>query len=1014
MTIRLIVFIHGLGGNAEGTWAKFPLLMSQDQQVLSQYQYVESFQYETKKIGTTKPLAEIAHELAQFIDAKVTAFHLDEVAFITHSQGGLLARRYLCDQLIKKRSESDANSIFRLLTFATPHWGAYSEKFGKFVPGAFAQLNELAYDSQSILTLNSDWSRTDAEDRLRVLRVIADEDAIVPKFSALGANFAHTYKVVPKYGHIDIVKVQDVNHPSFAIAKAFLLEPTASQPSLINIDRTPPVLVSQWRGSDDIEGTSRFVYLSRYIPFVGRDKEKKQLAAFLHNPVVSNSTSNMAWIWIKGEGGVGKSRLALEFCLAWQSDWHAGFLNQDADHPDWSRWQPQLPTLLVIDYATTDTKKLGQMLRGLCNRDPSYSLRRPVRVLLIDRQQREEELLKAIGKGHTSYGVNACRQPDLDLVTVDDPWVILEHFLLRAEQPLPEKEKVLETLTRIDTARRPLFVMLLADAIIEKVPLGTITSRSLLENVLEREREQFWGPAISETGVNLTLAQRLLAFATMVNGLSLSNAQPPVETWDPDKYSSVFRLMSGYNSQTDQIAPLAPDILGECFALQQLTLQSIEKRRAMVVLAWDYWPWETFAFFDRVTQDFPEDSIFSVLLEVNPSTSDGRATWAAWIVNLIGRTAGQYSERALSAFDALSKLVSTAQVEQEMRLRHVQAAVNLICDLAPSHPKIAKSVFKQLGLVTSVKGEADIRLAHAEALSNLINGLALQEPNSVKAFLNDLSKLSHLYPDELDIRLLYMQSLMNWFQELDVFAESHPNNPMLRIEQANVASELISNLATSEPLMAIKLFESLCAFATKYPDEPYIRVHQAKAAAILTHHLVAPSRAVPDTVNAKVIFDILCALAVKFSDEQVLKFHQAQAALSLISNLAIIEPKTAKKIFIGLNKLATQSNNPEINYEYAKAAVNFISLIAVNKPQEAIKYFEMLCINADTHPNEPKIRECQAIAAVNLIKLLALLNAEIVKLVFINLCELAAKHPKEQKILQLHAHGEALMNLRRY
>jgi hypothetical protein len=1016
MANRLLVLIHGLGGDAVTTWAKFPSLLRDDQDIFNRYNKIESFQYETKKAGATQPLAKIALKLAEFIDKKSLELKIDEVAFITHSQGGLLARRYLCDIFLKNRDKGVLLPIFRLLTFATPHWGAYSELVKKWLPDSWTQHKELAFDSGSILALNNDWIQTDAEDRLQVLRVIADDDAVVPRFSALGANFQYSYKTVPGYGHIEIVKVQDLNHPSFGIAKTFLLEPTSYQPALVNPDKTPPVLTNHWHGSDDIQGTSRFVYTSRYVPLVERETEKKQLTAFLHTP----TPANVAWMWIKSEGGVGKSRLALEFCLAWQSDWHTGFLNQDADAPDWARWQPQLPTLLVIDYATGDTHKLGRLLRGLCSRDPQYRLRRPVRVLLLDRHQQEDRLLEAIGHGSRAIGINTCRQPDLDLVTVDNPWAIIEHFLRRANRPLPDKAQVLKSLARIDPARRPLFAMLLADALMQKIPLGTLTRKSLLENVLDRERNFFWRPTAKETGIVLEKAERLLTFSTIVNGLSLSNVQEPIDQWDPDTFSPVFRVMAGYDSQTDEIAPLAPDLLGECFALQQLDSFAIRKRHDVLNLAWNKWPWKTFEFFSRVAQDFPDDPIFAALLDVNPENQDGWFAWSGWIVNLVGRTAAQYPERAVYAFETLTKLVTTYPLELKIRLHQIQAAVNLLCDLAPSHPQIAKTVFRKLGAFAVSAHEWEIRMEHAKAAGNLINGLAMHEPESAKMVFKELCALASAHPDEPELRLQlaitsanFMDDLATYepetakevFANLCALASAYPGEPAIRLEQAKAASSLISCLAKTELSTATELFKNLCTFAAEHSGVPEIRLHQAKAAANLAYDLGTRK---PE--SAKEVFANLCVLVTEHPNEPGIALYQAQASVNLIHDLAVPEPETAKSVFTGLCALAAAyPSEPAIRLECSKGAVNLITHLAGPEPSVAREYFKNLGIFAAEHQSEAQLRHCQAMAAINLIRYLVTPQPETAKAIFKDLCILAAAHPEDLEIKKLHAHGTMLV-----
>jgi hypothetical protein len=48
---KLLLFIHGLGGDADGTWQKFPDLMSADADITARYD-VASVNYDTGLFGS--------------------------------------------------------------------------------------------------------------------------------------------------------------------------------------------------------------------------------------------------------------------------------------------------------------------------------------------------------------------------------------------------------------------------------------------------------------------------------------------------------------------------------------------------------------------------------------------------------------------------------------------------------------------------------------------------------------------------------------------------------------------------------------------------------------------------------------------------------------------------------------------------------------------------------------------------------------------------------------------------
>jgi hypothetical protein len=933
-TNRLILFLHGWNSNSQDAWARFPELLRRDADIAARYAYVETFDYNTAFLGATPALTEVAQNLKLFLDDKIAKLGLDEITLIAHSQGGLLARRYLCNCLGADASNKNAaRPLFRLITFATPHWGAHVEILGigipiNLLPDSRAQQKDLAYDSAAIQQLNQDWARTDAEEKVQVLRVVASQDKNVHTFSAQGANFALAHVRVPGYDHSSIVKVTRTEHPAFGIAQRFLLTPAQHHPALVNPDYTPPVLENDWQTPQKIEGNRRFIYTNRYIECLGREAEHISLENFSH----TEKTNNIAWLWIKGPGGMGKSRLALEFCLAMQADWHTGFLDMDANAPDWTRWQPKLPTLLVIDYATTHPDKLGKILRGLCNRSPERHLRRPVRLLLLDRDQRKEELQKAIGTGKDAQGIEDARLHDLELSAPADPWPVIAAFLTQAQPntPLPDKASTLESLKRIDPAQRPLFAMLLADAITQGLAPDHLDRKSLLSYVLKRERDKYWQPGADKCNVPLKTAERYLALATVVNGLPREEVPKlQLDPWNGDIYAPLLHTLSSYNTRTETLAPLAPDLLGECHVLEHFEKAPNSELKQTLTQAFDHWPGETFTFFDRVAQDFADAELLSRALQIKPQTRLGRLVWAGWIVNLTNRTTNTQAERARLALQALTQLAARHSDQPEIRLELAKAAVNMINGLAPTEPEDAKALFKQLKqLAAHHSDQPEIRLALAQAAFNMIHDLAPTEPGYAKAL----------------------------FKQLKQLAARHSDQPEIRLELAKAAFNMISHLAPTEPGYAKALFKQLEQLAAHHSDQPEIQLALAKAAFNMIHDL-APT----EPGYAKALFEQLKQLAARDSDQPEIRLRLAKAAFNMIHDLAPTEPGYAKALFEQLKQLAARdSDQPEIRLRLAKAAFNMILRLGPSDPDYAIQTFKGLQTLVQTHPDEAELSDLWA------------------------------------------------------
>jgi len=132
----------------------------------------------------------------------------------------------------------------------------------------------------------------------------------------------------------------------------------------------------------DAAGLNRFYYGARKVPFVGREQEMSRLGEFL------DDQRPFVWWLVAGAGGFGKSRLALELCLRREPAWHTGFL-RDWNGGELAEFQPERPTLLVIDYASARAEELGQVARRLFERGRQLSA--PVRLLLLERDMEEEK-----------------------------------------------------------------------------------------------------------------------------------------------------------------------------------------------------------------------------------------------------------------------------------------------------------------------------------------------------------------------------------------------------------------------------------------------------------------------------------------------------------------------------------------------------------------------------------------------------------------------------------------------
>lgn len=123
-----------------------------------------------------------------------------------------------------------------------------------------------------------------------------------------------------------------------------------------------------------------------FVPLIGRERELESLASFCEAP------NPFRWLVVAGDGGVGKTRLAIELAKSHaEKGWIAGFLSAEAmagwiRHTDFARWSPEVDTLIVVEYAAAKLEGLKSVLwRCGCwaNSSPTYG---KIRLILLERR----------------------------------------------------------------------------------------------------------------------------------------------------------------------------------------------------------------------------------------------------------------------------------------------------------------------------------------------------------------------------------------------------------------------------------------------------------------------------------------------------------------------------------------------------------------------------------------------------------------------------------------------------
>jgi tetratricopeptide (TPR) repeat protein len=393
----------------------------------------------------------------------------------------------------------------------------------------------------------------------------------------------------------------------------------------------------------DSSGMHRFLYRTRMVQFRGRAEEIKTLNAFL------TDERRFLWLTLTGSGGAGKSRLALEFCLQTQKarpEWRVGFLPREAALSDLNAWLPNQPTFIVADYVAGRADGLGNAVRRLCARSRDFLF--PVRVLLLERTNDGPWVSRFLGAGSdrqtiesAQYRYTARRDekadpydtaPKVDALELsslgeDELWESIQ-FLVnesRSTEKLGpgDRARVMKQLRELDPSGSPLFAAFLADAIADNRDSRRWDKEALVQDVIAREEQNFWGPAgVAEN------EKDLLALATLSRGIDLTRDDVPQEIKDWLKTRDArdhYAVMSGHAVDVS-LAAMKPDILGELFVLNHLERtwacddRAIEARQT----AWRVNAKGISEFLMRASLDFPDHKALWVLGECPTQESLGR------------------------------------------------------------------------------------------------------------------------------------------------------------------------------------------------------------------------------------------------------------------------------------------------------------------------------------------------------------------------------------------------------
>jgi pimeloyl-ACP methyl ester carboxylesterase len=225
---RVIVFVHGIFGNAEDAWRNspsdpsWPKLLTTDHAFDDFDIYVAN--YETPRFGNTMTVDEVVASLNNRLIADGVYNHR-EIVFVCHSLGGIVVQRLLLT--FRER----ASQVPFVYFFAVPSEGAQMARLGSLFnsdPLLKALLN--GNENEYLLNLDNEWRAA----KFRIRRFCAYEKKTTSGFlivDRLSATRNCDETPIPiNADHVSIVKPRSINDDSYIALRNAIRDSPPTQP----------------------------------------------------------------------------------------------------------------------------------------------------------------------------------------------------------------------------------------------------------------------------------------------------------------------------------------------------------------------------------------------------------------------------------------------------------------------------------------------------------------------------------------------------------------------------------------------------------------------------------------------------------------------------------------------------------------------------------------------------------------------------------------------------------------
>ena len=404
----------------------------------------------------------------------------------------------------------------------------------------------------------------------------------------------------------------------------------------------------------DAYGLAEYHYSRQYLKFCGRRMELAQLQNFVE------ADRMFLWWAVTGQGGAGKSRLALEFLKRSHRDFFGFFLNYAVDPEEVRRFKPFNDTVAIVDYVKGNEAEIAVIFAILIDKFSSGPYK--LRILLLERENTTEfgswhhDLITAMAP----YYRQECNDAEynLELSTKNHRFLYLDDLDGAAVEELIgaicEKnglpaDRYRDRRLKDEYGRkfeqlkfRPLFLQMFVEAWIANGCMAVEYDdyKSLLKNVVSREQERILQVVDHRMDVFNALI-RMIICAGVAEGISVRELAMlhPAE-WETVRDFTKTHTITGTQRKdfltgllkdasqdilegTEVLHVLYPDIVKEYMFLYYFEEEDI---REVSGLLWRNCPAEYNAFLSRCLTDFQrKESLVRVIREASADYTNANA-----------------------------------------------------------------------------------------------------------------------------------------------------------------------------------------------------------------------------------------------------------------------------------------------------------------------------------------------------------------------------------------------------